>query len=235
VPPFPPFGLPANQESVHSYLESSTFWNPAQQGGSGDSAEDVKATPLRIWGGSVVDVLITSLVVIRLSWAAGYLEIRNFTTGNSGCVRSAAQRRRRERGAAQRGSTGRRTATKATCFRRLLLCFFFLERVAEDRCFRCRGRCPLCVLATLAGGSGGNHASPREHRRARTAKAATTPPESAAAEKCRDTQTLVGGALEPPKAAARRPAGQLYRPEHQRHSNDSARHLHSFLFAPPRN
>src|SRR5450759_881791 len=63
-PPFPPFGLPANQESVHSYLESSTFWNPAQQGGSGDSAEDFKATPLRIWGGSVVDVLITSLAVI---------------------------------------------------------------------------------------------------------------------------------------------------------------------------
>src|ERR1035437_5500053 len=82
-PPFPPFGLPANQESVHSYLESSTFWNPAQQGGSGDSAEDFKATPLRIWGGSVVDVLITSLVVIRISWAAGYLEIRNFTTGNT--------------------------------------------------------------------------------------------------------------------------------------------------------
>src|ERR1019366_10284687 len=132
-PPFPPFGLPANQGSVHSYLESSTFWNPAQQGGSGDSAEDVKATPLRIWGGSVVDVLITSLVVIRLSWAAGHLEIRNFATGNSGCVRSAAtQQRRRERGAAQRGSTrqlrnsrrtaestgstGRRTATKASCF-----------------------------------------------------------------------------------------------------------------------
>src|ERR1035437_9786113 len=151
VPPFPPFGLPANQESVHSYLESSTFWNPAQQGGSGDSAEDFKATPLRIWGGSVVDVLITSLVVIRLSWAAGYLEIRNFTTGNSGCVRSAAQRRRRERGAAQRGSTGSRTATKATCLRRLLLCFFFFERVAEGRCFCWRGRCCFFVLAGLAG------------------------------------------------------------------------------------
>src|ERR1019366_5312412 len=93
-PPFPPFGLPANQESFHFYLGSSTFWNPAQQGASGDSAEDVKAAPLRIWGGSVVDVLITSLVVIRISWAAGYLEIRNFTTGNSGCVRSAATQRR---------------------------------------------------------------------------------------------------------------------------------------------
>src|ERR1035437_6402747 len=178
VPPFPPFGLPANQESVHSYLESSTFWNPAQQGGSGDSAEDFKATPLRIWGGSVVDVLITSLVVIRLSWAAGYLEIRNFAPGNSGCVRSAAQRRRRERKAARQGSpgsrtgngssdtpqlrssrrtaessgsTGRRTATQATCFRRLLLFLFFWERVAEDRCLCCRGRCPLCVLADLAG------------------------------------------------------------------------------------
>src|ERR1035441_8602754 len=82
-PPFPPFGLPANQGSFHFYLGSSTFWNPAQQGASGGSAEDVKATPLRIWGGSVVDVLITSLVVIRLSWAAGYLEIRNFAPGNT--------------------------------------------------------------------------------------------------------------------------------------------------------
>src|ERR1017187_7775930 len=114
VPPFPPFGLPANQESVHSYLESSTFWNPAQQGGSGDSAEDFKATPLRIWGGSVVDVLITSLVVIRISWAAGYLEIRNFTTGNSGCVRSRATQQ--QAGSAERHSAaapGNRTATAA--------------------------------------------------------------------------------------------------------------------------
>src|ERR1035437_5487136 len=60
-PPFPPFGLPANQGSFHFYLGSSTFWEPAQQGASDDFAEDVKATPLRIWGGSVVDVLITSL------------------------------------------------------------------------------------------------------------------------------------------------------------------------------
>src|ERR1035437_440293 len=63
-PPFPPFGLPANQESFHFYLGSSTFWEPAKQGASGDFAEDVKATPLRIWGGSVVDVLIISLAVI---------------------------------------------------------------------------------------------------------------------------------------------------------------------------
>src|ERR1035437_1957721 len=63
-PPFPPFGLPANQGSFHFYLGSSTFWNPAQQGASGDFAEDDKATRLRIWGGSVVDVLITSLAVI---------------------------------------------------------------------------------------------------------------------------------------------------------------------------
>ena len=70
---------------------------------------------------------------------------------NARAASAATQRRRRERGAAQRGSTGSRTATKATCLRRLLLCFFFLERVAEDRCFRCRGRCPLCVPAGMAG------------------------------------------------------------------------------------
>src|SRR5450759_4211301 len=63
-PPIPPFGLPANQESFHCYLGSSTFWEPAQQGASGDFAEDVKATPLRMWSGSVEDVLITSLAVI---------------------------------------------------------------------------------------------------------------------------------------------------------------------------
>lgn len=81
-PPFPPFGLPANQESFHSYLGSSTFWNPAQQGALGDSAEDVKVTPLRIWSGSVADVGITSLVVIRISWPAGHLEIRNFASAD---------------------------------------------------------------------------------------------------------------------------------------------------------
>src|ERR1019366_6053397 len=111
-PPFPPFGLPANQGSFHFYLGSSTFWNPAQQGASGGSAEDVKATPLRIWGGSVVDVLITSLVVIRLSWAAGYLEIRNFAPGNTAAC-AAGQHSGGgpgERGAAQRSSTGSRTA-----------------------------------------------------------------------------------------------------------------------------
>src|ERR1035437_9767401 len=59
-PPFPPFGLPANQGSFHFYLGSSTFWEPAQQGASGDFAEDVKATPLRIWGGSVVDGQMTA-------------------------------------------------------------------------------------------------------------------------------------------------------------------------------
>src|ERR1035437_2719894 len=59
-PPFPPFGLPANQESFHFYLGSSTFWEPAQQGASGDFAEDVKATPLRIRGGSVVDGQMTA-------------------------------------------------------------------------------------------------------------------------------------------------------------------------------
>src|ERR1035437_3462915 len=66
-PPFPPFGLPANQGSFHFYLGSSTFWDPAQQGASGDIAEDVKATPLRIWDGSVADVGITSLVVIGVA------------------------------------------------------------------------------------------------------------------------------------------------------------------------
>src|ERR1039458_8191222 len=49
-PPFPPFGLPANQGSFHFYLGSSTFWEPAQQGALGGFAEDVKATPLRILG-----------------------------------------------------------------------------------------------------------------------------------------------------------------------------------------
>src|SRR5450756_1080699 len=63
-PPFPPFGLPANQESFHFYLGSSTFWEPAQQGASGDFAEDVKATPLRMLCGTVADVLIISLAVI---------------------------------------------------------------------------------------------------------------------------------------------------------------------------
>src|ERR1019366_652243 len=115
-PPFPPFGLPANQESFHFYLGSSTFWNPAQQGASGDSAEDVKAAPLRIWGGSVVDVLITSLVVIRISWAAGYLEIRNFATGNSGCVRSAATQR--QAGSAKQHSAAAPAATRQQADRR---------------------------------------------------------------------------------------------------------------------
>src|ERR1035441_6643300 len=66
-PPFPPFGLPVNQGSFHSYLGSSTFWDLAQQGASGGIVEDVKATPLRIWDGSVADVLITSLVLIGVA------------------------------------------------------------------------------------------------------------------------------------------------------------------------
>src|SRR5665647_1150642 len=63
-PPFPPFGLPANQGSFHFYLGSSTFWEPTQQGVSGGRGGDVKAAPLRIWGGSVADTGIASLAVI---------------------------------------------------------------------------------------------------------------------------------------------------------------------------
>src|ERR1039458_6669869 len=66
-PPFPPFGLPANQESFHSYLGSSTFWDFAQQGASSDSAGNVNVAPLRMWRGSVEDVGITSLAVTSVA------------------------------------------------------------------------------------------------------------------------------------------------------------------------
>src|ERR1017187_7144800 len=82
-PPFPPFGLPANQGSFHFYLGSSTFWDPAQQGASRDLAGDVKATPLRIWNCSSEGALITSLVVSRIARVrrSCRLVVRDLRTG----------------------------------------------------------------------------------------------------------------------------------------------------------
>jgi hypothetical protein len=72
--------------------------------------------------------------------------------GNGGYPWSARpNRQRRQRGGPHSsGALRPAAATKATGFRRVSWVFFSLGRVAEDRCFCCRGGPPTCVLADLA-------------------------------------------------------------------------------------
>ena len=67
------------------------------------------------------------------------------------------QLRNSRRTAESSGSTGSRTATAATCFRRLLLCFLFLERVCGGPLLSLPGLLSLCAGGQARGTDTAHH------------------------------------------------------------------------------